>query len=258
MVTVEQPPLLPAALGQDVVLPCSLRFPPGDRQTELAVLYWIFTQQNPVLLWFPSKEYQSRVELLDHDPDRLNNSIRLRVVQWSDAGPYLCKLTVTTEAQGTFRTRGNKTTLAVHDLLVLVRSGPDESLLHCAVNVSQNADFELSILHQGAPLQLRPSQQPVVRSSRGAGTPVTLSQTAPLQGPGLYECRLLLQGQLVAQTAVHLYPAGVEPWTLYVAPLLLHGAMLLLLLLLPDGCCPEGGAAGGEARPRAPEPGEPG
>ncbi|XP_029959473.1 sodium channel, voltage-gated, type I, beta a isoform X2 [Salarias fasciatus] len=200
MVTVQQPPIVPAIRGQDVVLPCFLRLYPEDQLTEPPVLYWKFNPQSQIRVWVPSETYQGRVSRLNGSSDSQDYSIRLRDVRWSDGGLYLCMLTVTTKTRDSFRRSGNRTALGVHDRLVLVRGGPGDSWLGCEVNVSRDADFTLSVLHRGALLQ------PVAgdRDAAGGAQPfVTLSQTVSLQGPGRYECRLLLQGQLVTASSFH-------------------------------------------------------
>lgn len=244
MVTVWQPPVLPAARGQDVVLPCSLRLSSEDELTEPLVLYWLFNLQNQVQVWVPSETYRGRVSRLEDSPYTLNNSIWLRKVRWSDGGPYLCKLTITTERRRSFRCSGNRTTLMVHDRLVLVRGGPADSQLRCEVNVSRDTNFSLAVLHRGAPLQpVAPGPDPVEEPCF-----VTLSQTVSLQGPGRYECHLLLLGDLVTKSIFHLNQTergasvenqtsadsplvlNVEPWHLYGALLAVPAAALLLLL----------------------------
>lgn len=116
LVTVHQPPVLTAALGNDVILPCQLEVSNDEKMLTPPVLYWVHLTQdkeNP-RLWTPSEKYDQRVELLEKNPNSSNKSVLLKNVQWADNGKYLCKLSITTERHKSFRRKGNETLLMVY------------------------------------------------------------------------------------------------------------------------------------------------
>uniref|UniRef100_A0AAQ5YMD9 Ig-like domain-containing protein n=1 Tax=Amphiprion ocellaris TaxID=80972 RepID=A0AAQ5YMD9_AMPOC len=115
LVTVHQPPVLTAALGGDTIMPCELQLSHDEKMVSTPVLYWHYLQQESnKRLWQPSEPYKGRVQLLDDNKKSWNKSIVLKEVQWADSGRYECKLTVTTQREGSFRKKGNLTSLAVH------------------------------------------------------------------------------------------------------------------------------------------------
>lgn len=115
MVTVHQPPVLVTALGHDATLPCRLDLSHNEKMIALPVLYWVYVKHpdNPKL-WRPSETYKGRVDLLNENLNSSDKSILLRNVQWADGGKYLCKLSVTTEKDQSFRAKGNETLLLVY------------------------------------------------------------------------------------------------------------------------------------------------
>ena len=121
LVTVHQPPVITAALGHDVIMPCQLNLSPDETLLTVPVLYWTLISQDAEehRLWEPSEVYEGRVQLLDENLNSLNKSILLRNVQWADNGKYECKLSVITETKR-FRSKGNETLLTVYGNLFLL------------------------------------------------------------------------------------------------------------------------------------------
>ncbi|RVE63135.1 hypothetical protein OJAV_G00164610 [Oryzias javanicus] len=122
----------------------------------------------------------------------------------------------------------------------------NQTQLCCQGNVTQDAAFSLSVLHDG---QTLPADAAAVADAAAAQAQAfTLSRVAPLQGAGRYECQLLLGGGLMtksllilneteaggggANTTSSLPSVGVnpEPWLLYGTVLLVPVAVLLVLL----------------------------
>ncbi|KAM9851783.1 uncharacterized protein ACBR49_004934 isoform 2-T2 [Aulostomus maculatus] len=217
LVTVHQPPVLAAALGHDVIMPCQLSVSQDEKTEISSILYWIHTTSDTgnSALWLPSQKYRGRVDLLDNNSKSSNKSIRFQKVQWADSGRYLCKVTITTEGDLSFRRRGNETLLMVY------------------VNVTGDPRYILSIHHNG-------SQSQTGGSSPGDAITflpyVTLSETVSLRGRGEYECQLHLDGDLITASRFFYSPLESgelvfpEPWLLYLASLLLHVLILLGLL----------------------------
>ncbi|KAM6935113.1 uncharacterized protein PEZ65_005536 [Lycodopsis pacificus] len=255
LVTVHQPPVLIAALGHDVMMPCLLNLSHDERMVTVPVLYWMYLTQgntdNP-RLWPSSGKYEGRVERLDKSRNTSIKSVVLKNVQWADSGKYLCKLSITTERDKSFRKKGNETSLKVYDTMIF--TAHNDSLLWCQVNVTPDPRFVLSIFHNGCKLQL-PDYAP---GDAGAALPyVTLSGTVPLRSKGEYECQLHLNGDLITESIFYYHstvaevdgdaekncsltcpttasePAVVvfpEPWLLYMALLLVPIVILLSLV----------------------------
>ncbi|KAM9851782.1 uncharacterized protein ACBR49_004934 isoform 1-T1 [Aulostomus maculatus] len=235
LVTVHQPPVLAAALGHDVIMPCQLSVSQDEKTEISSILYWIHTTSDTgnSALWLPSQKYRGRVDLLDNNSKSSNKSIRFQKVQWADSGRYLCKVTITTEGDLSFRRRGNETLLMVYDTVLFGLTSHNDSLLHCEVNVTGDPRYILSIHHNG-------SQSQTGGSSPGDAITflpyVTLSETVSLRGRGEYECQLHLDGDLITASRFFYSPLESgelvfpEPWLLYLASLLLHVLILLGLL----------------------------
>ncbi|XP_008288752.1 uncharacterized protein LOC103363679 [Stegastes partitus] len=250
LVTVHQPPILAAALGQDVIMPCELQLSHDEDLEYKPVLYWDHLLHNSSnKLWAPSEMYKGRVQLLDDSRVSWNKSIVLQKVQWADSGRYQCKLSVTPKRKKSFRIKGNLTSLMVYDSMLFKPTNLNASLLHCEVKVTQDDGFALSILHNGCSLHS-------VISAAGDGVSaqpyVTLSETIPVQAGGKYECQLRLKEDLIMKSIFHSdlpgaetnvtacspvipvsdvpdVPEFPEPWLLYVALLLVPVTVLLTL-----------------------------
>ncbi|XP_056261958.1 uncharacterized protein LOC130187967 [Pseudoliparis swirei] len=233
LVTVHQPAVLTTALGDDVMMPCHLSLSHDERMLAQPVLYWTLTQNTTdSVRMFPSQEYERRVELLDKSRTTSNKSIVLKNVQWADSGKYLCKLSITTQRDSSFRMRGSETSLKVYDTVTFDLAAHNGSLLRCEVNVTPDPGFRLSISHNGSELQTADSEP---GDARAAPHYVTLSETVPLRGEGEYECQLHLNRDLITKSVFYHLPdpaVGVlpEPWLLYVALLLVHATILLSLI----------------------------
>ncbi|XP_037310277.2 nectin-4-like isoform X2 [Pungitius pungitius] len=247
LVTVDQPPLLTAALGDNVSLPCFIHLSPDETMVILPVLYWEYyknrTSKNFYKLWIPSEEYTGRVDLADKGRNTSDKSVVLRDVRWEDSGTYLCKLSITTR-RGSFRSRGNKTLLNVYDTMAFNATAHNGSLLSCEVNVTYDPRLVLSISLNGYPL--RPNDSSRV-NAKEAHPFVTLSETVPLSIHGEYVCELHLNRDLITKSVLHHPPPErgefPEPWLLYVSLLLVPIVVLLSLLtaLLVCRCCPTSG-----------------
>ncbi|XP_034467739.1 uncharacterized protein LOC117777218 isoform X1 [Hippoglossus hippoglossus] len=233
LVTVHQPPVITAALGHDVTMPCQLSLSPDETLLTVPVLYWVSISQDAEehRLWKPSGIYEGRVQLLDENPNSLNKSILLQNVQWADNRKYKCKLSINTEKAKGFRSKGNETLLTVYDAMTFNLAAPNDSLLHCEINVTREPGFVLSIDHNGHKTQSVDSAPGVPVVARPY---VTLSETISLRGGGKYECQLHLNKDLITKSILHLLLPGVveypEPWLLYAALLLVPVTFLLVLV----------------------------
>ncbi|KAK1895672.1 Junctional adhesion molecule-like [Dissostichus eleginoides] len=205
LVTVYQPPVLTAALGHDVIMPCQLSLTDDERIQTPPVLYWMFLAEgssDESIVWSYSENYTGRTECLDNDQNSSNKSILFKNVQWADSGRYLCKLSIKNNNKS-FRRKGNKTFLMIYDTMIF---NPMVTMTLC----SGEADAALPF--------------------------ISLSETVPLRGKGEYECQLHLNKDLVTKSIFHyqtpepnvmLFP---EPWFLYGALLLVPFTILLALI----------------------------
>ncbi|XP_068180529.1 uncharacterized protein [Antennarius striatus] len=239
LVVVHQPPVLTAALGHDVIMPCHFNVSYDDKISG-CFLYWtcLSEDRGNTELWPPSETHKRRVDLLDKNENTSNKSILLQTVQWSDSGKYLCKLSViTTESRKRFRAKGNKTLLLVYDNMIFSLSGHNDSLLRCEVNVTRDPGFVLFIFHDGHKVQTSNS------APEATALPyITLSETMSLRGKGKYECQLHLNDNLITNSFLHHQALGgdagrnasvaseivfPEPWILYAGLLLVPVVFLL-------------------------------
>lgn len=245
--TVEQPAMLTAALGQDKVLPCHLKVSPGDRITNQPVLYWIYQKDN-IKLWEPTGKYHGRVKLVDQNPDSLIKSIIFKRVEWEDKGKYQCKVSVTTQQNGSLRKKGTETELLVYGQIFFNITSHNKILLQCEVYVTHHPRFDLSISHNGQKLQTLNSTPVIATTSLPY---VTLSQTVALRSLGKYECELNFNGDLLSTSVFHYEPSDglsglfdgnesvtmseevvfPEPWPLYGGLILVPAAFFLVLLI---------------------------
>ncbi|XP_030606119.1 uncharacterized protein LOC115794643 [Archocentrus centrarchus] len=255
LVTVHQPPVLSAALGRDVIMPCELQLE-DEKLMSQPVLYWwkLNKEGDDFTPLIPSQlGNDSRVNLLDNNRTSSNKSIILTNVEWADSGKFRCKLSLQTHRGGSFRKKGNATSLVLYDTVVFNVTKHSHCLLRCEVNVTQDAGFALYIFHNGDRLQNVTSAP----GDTGAALPyVTLSETVPLRWPGKYECQLHLKDELIIKSVFHsnlpevgeaeknvtrtcspavpeVYP---EPWLLYVALLLVPVTILLGLVTVMLMC----------------------
>nr|XP_019948969.1 PREDICTED: uncharacterized protein LOC109633494 [Paralichthys olivaceus] len=240
LVTIHQPPVVTAALGQDVIMWCQLILTPNDTLVTAPVLYWVFASQDAEehRLWKPSEIYEGRVQLLDEN-NFSNKSLLLKNVQWTDNGRYNCKLSITTEKAKSFRCKGNYTLLMIYDAMTFDLTAHNDSLLHCEINVTRETGLVLSIVHNNTDIDNGWKPQSV---DSAPGVPVvalpyvTLSKTISLRDGGKYECRLHLSEELITKSIFHhiLPDSGVvefpEPWFLYGGLLLVQVTILLGLV----------------------------
>lgn len=116
LVTIHQPPVLPAALGRDVIMPCELQLQ-DEKLMSQPVLYWwkLDKDGDDFTRLLPSQPgNDGRVNLLDNNGTSLNKSVILTNVQWADSGKFRCKLSLHTDRNGSFRKKGNATSLVVY------------------------------------------------------------------------------------------------------------------------------------------------
>lgn len=116
LITVHQPPLLTAALGHNVTMPCQLSLSDNEKFRTTPVLYWMYNSKLHLLFGSDSEykeRHEGRVHILDNNKSSSNKSILLKYVKWDDSGKYLCKLSFTTETNS-FREKGNETLLIVY------------------------------------------------------------------------------------------------------------------------------------------------
>ncbi|XP_004571157.2 uncharacterized protein LOC101483277 isoform X1 [Maylandia zebra] len=249
LVTVHQPAVLSAALGQDIIMPCELWLQ-DEKLLSQPILYWwkLNEMAADFIRLIPSQTpNNSRATLLDNNGMSTNKSMILKSVQWADSGKYRCKLSLHTERNGNFRQKGDTTSLVVYGATVFNVTKHAPCMLGCEVSVTRDAGFSLHIFHNGRRLQN-------VTSAPGdadAALPyVTLSETVPLWSRGKYECQLHLRDDVITKSIFHsnlsevgegdknesttcssvrhgVYP---EPWFLYVALLLVPVTVLIGLL----------------------------
>lgn len=116
LVTVHQPAVLSAALGQDIIMPCELRLQ-DEKLLSQPILYWwkLNEMAADFIRLIPSQTpNNSRATLLDNNGTSTNKSMILKSVQWADSGKYRCKLSLHTERNGNFRQKGDTTSLVVY------------------------------------------------------------------------------------------------------------------------------------------------
>ncbi|KAM7383073.1 hypothetical protein PAMP_002755 [Pampus punctatissimus] len=226
LITVNQPPLLTAAQGHDVIMPCQLNLSNNEKMMSPPVLYWIYNSKTYVLS--DSSKYAGRAHLLDNNTDTSNKSFLLKDVQWTDSGKYLCKLSISTEGKS-FRERGNETLLIVYDTMLFNLTSRNDSQLECKVNVTRDPRMVLSIIHNECKVQ-------TVKDAVTALPYITLSETISLKGGGKYECQLHLDKNLITKSIFHWHPPEPdvvvcpEPWFLYAGLLLVPTTILLVLV----------------------------
>lgn len=233
---VHQPPVVTAALGYDVIMPCQINLSHNETFQKTPVLYWDFISQDAQKdkLWKPSGKYKGRVQLLDKNPNALDKSVLLQKVQWADNGKYNCKVTFNKDGDTSLRRRGNDTLLAIYDTMTFNLTAHNDSLLHCEINVTLETGFVLSIVHNGSDVDNGWKLQSVNPAPGGPAGPlpyVTLSETASLRDSGNYECQLHLNKELILKRIFHHSLPGTpecpEPWLLYSTLLLAQVTILL-------------------------------
>ncbi|XP_027869407.1 uncharacterized protein LOC114142360 isoform X2 [Xiphophorus couchianus] len=211
-----QPAVVAGPLGHSVLLPCQLQDSQREKLLNRPVLYWEVHGKQ-----LPFNENKTSASP--------NKCIELSEVRWSDGGTYECKLSIRTDKRGSFRLKGNKTTLIVHDAMTFDLCSRHDSLLRCEVTVSHDPGLTLTLSRNDCVVQ---SSAPSER--RAANGTVTLAATVPLTGNGQYGCQLKLHDVLITSSNFHSQQADErrrypEPWLLY-AGLLLVPALVLLAM----------------------------
>ncbi|XP_072316945.1 uncharacterized protein [Eucyclogobius newberryi] len=254
-VSIEQPLVITASLGQDVTFPCLLKVSGDDTLTIPPVLYWLFKKEDQEKMLHPSREYEHRVARLDQQQKALNLSIRFKDVQWEDRGEYLCKVSVTTQQRGSFREKGRATELLLYDEILFQTSGLNSSVLQCGVHVSPHPGFELSSSSGGQTL----NSTSVLDTT--SSLHVTLFQSIAFGSRQKYQCSLYFNGELISSSTFlnplsgdgglvdetgtfsgnvsvseEKYP---EPWFLYSGLILVQVVLLsaLTIVMLSQICC---------------------
>ncbi|XP_029928040.1 uncharacterized protein LOC115373681 isoform X2 [Myripristis murdjan] len=238
LITVHQDPVVVTSLDDDVTLPCELTLSREERLTKVPVLYWEYLKSEQPGMWpkvWPASEnYMGRVERLDNDFNSTNKSIRFKSVRWEDSGMYQCKLSIHTARGGSERKKGSGTLLLVHDIISLNTTAEGDRWLQCAVRVSRDPGFVLSVFHVGSKQILKNVSTPLETCDANTSLYVTLSLTVPLTKSGTFECRLHLNSTQKTKETFHynltdgqkMYP---EPWLLYASMLLVPVTLLLAI-----------------------------
>lgn len=102
---VQQPPVVSAAVGEDVLLPCELQLSSESLMTT-PVFYWS--------LWRGTEKVEVRPPNQSDAQTPTNQPLLLRGVSWAHGGSYLCKVSLRTRPKGSYRTNGKKTTLLLY------------------------------------------------------------------------------------------------------------------------------------------------
>ncbi|XP_076004694.1 uncharacterized protein LOC142999142 [Genypterus blacodes] len=257
LITVLQPPVIVTSLGHDVVMRCELIV--DEKLTSAPLMYWenvVPDRKERDKVFPPLDRYKGRVDRLDMDRHSSNKSILFRSVQWDDSGTYLCKVTIaTTKSKGSMRKLGEGTSLLVYDTMFFNTTSNNSNLLQCAVNVSWDPAFVLSILQGGLNLKIqKPAEQTLPY--------VTLSESVTPNCSEEYECQLHLNAELIT-TKIFFYNGAVitndgggeknetaeadpdvavlpQPWLLYLllilVPVTVLLAVLTALLVHSRGC----------------------
>ncbi|XP_010903657.1 uncharacterized protein LOC105031109 [Esox lucius] len=228
-IAIQRPAEIVYKLSQNATFPCEFIHTPVQQVEKNPIIYWHnMFQSNMTRLWPTSGlHYKDRVEVLDSDLNSRNRSLLLKNVQWEDSeGKYECKLSYRAGGHSA-RTKGNGTKLLIYDSLSF---HPVNNTLLCAVNVSWDPRFVLSVRHKG-------SKASLVRSATGPFQLITpLSISLPLEKNKDYECQLnlsstVLLNQTFKQPVETSEKELPEPVFLFVAILLVPITVFLALLI---------------------------
>ncbi|XP_044215065.1 uncharacterized protein LOC122987316 [Thunnus albacares] len=207
-------------------MPCRLNLSHDEKMMTTPVLYWMYKSKEQLVPL--SDKNKERVQILDDSKNSSDKSILLKNVTWADSGKYLCKLSITTEKDGSFRKNGSESLLIVYDTMFFNLTSHNDSQLQCEVNVTRDPRIVLSIVHDGCKF-------PAESNDVTALPYDTLSETISLKGRGKYECQLHLNEDLIMKSSYWHPPepdvVPPEPWFLYVALLLVPTIILLCLII---------------------------
>eukprot|EP00063_Salmo_salar_P046201 XP_014021036.1 PREDICTED: uncharacterized protein LOC106582443 isoform X1 [Salmo salar] len=222
-------------LAQNASMDCQFIHTPEQQVAKNPILYWhkITSLTQMTRLWpDPESPYKDRVDVLDSDRNSPNRSVLLKNVQWEDStGKYECKLSYRAAKQDK-RTKGNGVKLLIHDSMFFGLE--NETQLMCAVNVSRDDGFVLSLLQDGSKV----FQKTIDPLHPSMSLPVTLSVILPLEKGKNYECQIHLGSTMIMsqpfqqplETPGTLEKVLPEPAFLFVAILLVPITVLLALL----------------------------
>ncbi|KAL0984806.1 hypothetical protein UPYG_G00147160 [Umbra pygmaea] len=226
-IVIQTPEVIVHKLSQNATFNCEFIHTPEQQVEPNPILYWHnIVQTNMTRLW-PDAEhpFMNRVDVLDHDCNSSNRSILLKNIQWEDSqGQYECKLSYRV-GKDSKRTKGIAVKLLIYDSLFLGLHPEDNGTLLCAVNVSQDLRFVLSILHNGYELahKQNPRRTPLIS---------LLSVSHPLENDKEYECQLKLNSTLILR---HTFKQPLETSAaqeLFPEPVFLYGAILLVPIIV--------------------------
>ncbi|XP_071240062.1 uncharacterized protein [Salvelinus alpinus] len=223
-------------LAQNASMDCQFIHTPDQQVAKNPILYWhkITSLTKMTRLWpDPESPYKDRVEVLDSDRNSPNRSVLLKNVQWEDSsGKYECKLSYRAAKQDK-RMKGSGVKLFIHDLMFFGLDPDNETQLMCAVNVSRDDGFFLSLLQDGSKV----FQKTIDLLHPSMSLSVTLSVILPLEKGKNYECQIHLGSTLIMSQPFQqpLETPAVEkvlpePVFLFVAILLVPITVLLALL----------------------------
>ncbi|XP_056143049.1 uncharacterized protein LOC130118634 [Lampris incognitus] len=235
LIKVEQIPVVVSPLSHNVTLKCELIYSSEDKPTNIPILYWELLSSDrdpPPRLWPKGEPYEGRVEQLETNATAQNKSILLKDVRWEDSGVYQCKLSIKTKSAGYGRIKGRGTVLRVFDAIFFNATAEHDNQLQCAVRVSHDLGFVLSVTHDG----LKQTIDSIAGNNVSDLPYVPLAGSVPLSKFGDYECQLHLNDTLIDRRTFQHNPPEPEktdypqPWLLYVA--ILQTPLTVLLFLL--------------------------
>ncbi|XP_046883146.1 uncharacterized protein LOC124472394 [Hypomesus transpacificus] len=223
---VQQPDVVLIKLCGNAMLNCVFTHTPDMKVSNKPILYWEFMSQNKSRL-FPNQEpqYNGRVDVLDDVQSSPNKSILFRNVRWEDSGKYQCMLSYERDGDSE-RKRGAGVKLLIYDSAIFDVLPESKDQLRCAINVSQDPGLNLSMYHNGVPIDTR-------RNDTLFSPFRQLSVYIPLKEAGNYECKLNLASKLILNRNYSYYPEEKilpEPWILYVAIVSIPFTGILILL----------------------------
>ncbi|CAB1333474.1 unnamed protein product, partial [Coregonus sp. 'balchen'] len=225
-------------LAQDALFDCQFIHTPDQQVAKNPILYWhqITSRESKTemtRLWpDPELMYKDRVEVLDSDRNSPNRSVLLKNVQWEDScGKYECKLSYWAAGQAK-RTKGSGVKLLIHDSMFFGLDPENNTKLMCAVNVSRDDRFVLSLKQDGYKV-FQKNTDPLYPNMPLS---ITLSVILPLEKGMNYECQIHLGSTMImSQPFQQPFEMAVEkvlpqPVFLFVAILLVPITVLLALL----------------------------
>lgn len=233
-VTIEQPPILIAPLGENVTLPCHIKLSNAS-VTNTLVVYWDHKREDrgkPIPICCSPIWKSERVSRLLNDSMSLNKSIQLKHVQWKDGGKFLSKVSVTTHQERSFR-KTAETEMLIYDGVFFNTIDLNNSQLECRASVSNYSGFALSISFND---QILNSTSSLNSTSE---LYVNLTETTTFRRHHKYQCSLTFNGKLVTSSIFQDELSGPlaldgeypQPWFLYGGLILVQLVFLVVLTI---------------------------